>query len=193
MNFKQIEDVLEKTIHGSLEKNLPEMVGKEVDQKIDSKFLTLEEKLETVMKQLDLSKIDTEAKFPLGVSEKGKEAITRKSVIAKFLKGVYLKDEKSLAEIGVVKGMVEGVDSQGGWLVPEEFHNEVDRIRKDVGVIRTLARIFPMKRDVLNVPVLGETVTVEWVGETQKATGSSPTLKNVKLVAKKSNGYVFDF
>ncbi len=188
MKLKQIETVLQKTISDSLEKNLPEMVGKQVDEKIDGKLLTLEEKIETIMKQVDLSGIDTEAKFPLGISKEGKDAITRKAKIAKFLKGVYLKDEKALAELGVKKGLVEGVDSQGGWLVPEEFHNEVDRIRKDVGVIRTLARIFPMKRDVLNVPVLGNSVTVEWVGETQKATNSSPTFKNVKLVAKKAMG-----
>ena len=79
---------------------------------------------------------------------------------------------------------VKGTGSAGGFIVPEEFAAEVNRIVEDFGLIAKLARKFPMKSDTLNVPRLSATVTVSYPGEATAGTGSQPTFEQVVLSSK---------
>jgi HK97 family phage major capsid protein len=83
------------------------------------------------------------------------------------------------------KGHTEGVNSAGGFLVPDEFENELISLREQYGVFRRNARVMPMGSDVKRIPKRTSTVTAYFVGEASAITESQQTFDNVQLVAKK--------
>jgi HK97 family phage major capsid protein len=84
-----------------------------------------------------------------------------------------------------LKAHSEGVNSAGGFLVPDEFEASLINLREQFGVFRANAKVYPMSRDTLLIPRRVGTLTSYWVGETKAATESTQTFDNVQLVAKK--------
>jgi HK97 family phage major capsid protein len=84
-----------------------------------------------------------------------------------------------------VKGHTEGVNSAGGYLVPEEFETDLITLREQFGVFRQRARIRPMGSDTLRVPRRSNGLTAYFVGEATAGTESTQTFESVLLVAKK--------
>jgi HK97 family phage major capsid protein len=151
---------------------IDEASSKAVEMKI--KELGLEADKGTVKKFAYKGQID-------GLSDGEIKALDKKEKIASFIKAVYNKDSASLA---LFKAMNEGTDSAGGFVVPEEFASEVNRVVEDFGLVAKLARKFPMKSDTLNVPRLSASVSVTYPGEATAGTGSQPTFERVVLSAK---------
>lgn len=87
--------------------------------------------------------------------------------------------------IKTTKTMLEGVNEQGGALVPTEFDNVLIRLMERFGVIRQSATIKQMGSDMRSVPRRVGGVTANWVGEGGTIAESSPTYDTVSLVAKK--------
>lgn len=85
----------------------------------------------------------------------------------------------------VTKGHVEGVNTAGGFLVPDEFENSLITLRDQFGVFRQNARIVPMSSDVKRMPRRAGTVTAYFVGEAAAGTQSQMSFDSVNLVAKK--------
>lgn len=83
------------------------------------------------------------------------------------------------------KGHTEGVNSAGGFLVPDEFENELVTLREQYGVFRRNARIWPMSSDTLRIPKRSSTLTAYFVGEASAGTESQQVFDSVQLVAKK--------
>jgi HK97 family phage major capsid protein len=84
-----------------------------------------------------------------------------------------------------MKGHIEGINSQGGFAVPEEFESELITLREQYGVFRRNARVVAMGSDVKRLPKRASTVTAYFVGEAQAITESQQSLDQVQLVAKK--------
>ena len=84
-----------------------------------------------------------------------------------------------------LKAHSEGVNSQGGFLVPDEFEATLISLREQFGVARANCKVYPMSRDTLNIPRRIGGLTSYWTGETAATTESTLTLSNVSLVAKK--------
>ena len=84
-----------------------------------------------------------------------------------------------------LKAHSEGVNSAGGFLVPDEFEATLIDLREQHGVFRSNARVYAMSRDTLNIPKRTGNLTSYWVGETAPGTESTQTFDNVGLVAKK--------
>ena len=85
-----------------------------------------------------------------------------------------------------VKAHTEGVNSAGGFLVPEEFENELISLREEFGVFRKNARVRPMGSDTLRVPRRSATLSANFVGEATIGTESTMTFESILLVAKKA-------
>ena len=83
------------------------------------------------------------------------------------------------------KGHTEGVNSAGGFLVPDEFENELITLREQYGVFRRNARVWPMSSDTLRIPKRSSTLTAYFVGEAAAGTESQQVFDSVQLVAKK--------
>jgi len=79
----------------------------------------------------------------------------------------------------------EGIDSDGGYLVPGVLSNSVIDFTTEFGVARQECRTLPMSSATLNVPTRETGVTAYFVGEGGEATKSSATWGNVALTPKK--------
>jgi HK97 family phage major capsid protein len=81
---------------------------------------------------------------------------------------------------------IEGNNSAGGFLVPEEFENAIVTLRESFGVIRNHARVVPMSSDIKRMPRRASNLTASFVGEASTASQSNETFDQINLVAKKS-------
>jgi HK97 family phage major capsid protein len=88
-------------------------------------------------------------------------------------------------DVLVTKGHIEGSNTAGGFLVPDEFENSLITLRDQYGVFRANARIVPMSSDVKRMPRRTGTVTAYFVGEAAAGTQSQQAFDSVNLVAKK--------
>lgn len=149
----------------------------------------LDAKIKEEIKTLGLDKIDLKhGNFPF--SPHG-DAKSRKEKTVSFLRAVMKKDFegiKSLYSDFDKKTMSEGIDSAGGFLVPEEVATDIDRVVSNFGLIRRLGRKIPMNRDIMNMPTLGTGPTVTWPGEGNAGSDGSPVFSSVKMNAKTAIG-----
>lgn len=84
-----------------------------------------------------------------------------------------------------IKAHTEGVNSQGGFLVPDEMAAELVTLREQYGVFRRNAKIYRMASDTLRIPRKNTGLTAYWVGEAIAGTESTMGFDQVQLVAKK--------
>ena len=84
-----------------------------------------------------------------------------------------------------VKAHLETVNSQGGFLVPDEFSDSLISLREQYGVLRRNAKIEPMISDTKRIPKRSATLTASFVGEATAGTETTQTFEQVTLVAKK--------
>ena len=109
---------------------------------------------------------------------RGKDVEWDASSIARtagFFKAIMAKDTVAL------KAVSEGVDTEGGHLVPEEFRAEVVRELFDIGVMRGLARMVPMNTDTLDIPTLAARPAAYWKSEHAVITTTSAEFGQVTL------------
>lgn len=152
----------------------------------------VEMKLAEEVKKLGLDKVDlkhgvfsdSDAKALPGLSDEQKSGF-KHNTASKFIRAVFKRDINALVSM---KAMSEGIDSDGGFLVPEEMATDLTRIAENVGLIRKLSRRIPMTRETMNLPILGNAATVTWDGEGNSGSDTAPTFANVKLHAKKATG-----
>jgi HK97 family phage major capsid protein len=87
--------------------------------------------------------------------------------------------------IRITKGHVEGINTAGGFLVPDVLEPALINLRDSFGVARQQCRIVPMGSDVLRMPRRTGTVSAYFVGEAAAGTESEQAFDQVALVAKK--------
>jgi HK97 family phage major capsid protein len=85
----------------------------------------------------------------------------------------------------LTRAQAEGVNSAGGYLVPEEMMASIIVLRELFGVFRREAQVVPMGRDTLNWPRRTGGVTAFFVAEGIAPTESQASWDNVNLTAKK--------
>jgi HK97 family phage major capsid protein len=121
----------------------------------------------------------------------GRKAFSSKEMAWKF--GTWClatlghkKSVENCKNFGItIKAHTEGVNSQGGFLVPDEMAAELVTLREQYGVFRRNAKIYRMTSDTLRIPRKNTGLTAFWVGEAIAATESTMGFDNVQLVAKK--------
>lgn len=95
--------------------------------------------------------------------------------------------------------LVEGTDSAGGFLVPEEFRADIQAIGLEQAVVRNASPfVVPMRSDTLMYPIVNDTthassvhggVIAYWTKEGAVGTESEPVFGQIMLTAKKLSGY----
>jgi HK97 family phage major capsid protein len=85
----------------------------------------------------------------------------------------------------VTKTQRENNNSSSGFLVPDEFQNDLIDLREQYGIFRQNAKIVPMASDTRSDPRRVNGVTAYFVGESTAATLSDKTWDRVRLTAKK--------
>lgn len=116
-----------------------------------------------------------------------------------FLRATIRRDPRALrycAEHGIelqfvddagqnIRAATEGINVDGGFLVPEEFDNDLIDLREKYGVFRQFARNRTMTRDTKRIPRRTGGLTAYFVGENTAVTESQKGWDQVNLTAKK--------
>ena len=87
--------------------------------------------------------------------------------------------------VNIVAAASEGVNTAGGYLVPEEFVPDIIDLRDEYGMFRRLCDVVPMGRDTMTNPRRVSGLKAYPVGEGQKGTESQLGWDNVRLTAQK--------
>ena len=107
--------------------------------------------------------------------------------------GVGLDNETKLAFARDVAAIARGEkaaylatsDQTGGYLIPEETHNEILRIAATTGIIARDARRFPMGAPELTIPrYTGSVMQGEYVGEDSEGSETQNDVGVARLIAK---------
>lgn len=108
------------------------------------------------------------------------KSLTKDEKIVTFFKAlVYSHSDPNSQQ--VLRALVEGTDSEGGYLVPEELRSEVFRILPDFSVMRRIARIIPMSTDTLKLNTLTARPVAYWTAEYESKSTSSAEFGQVTL------------
>lgn len=83
-------------------------------------------------------------------------------------------------------GQSEGINEDGGYLVPPEFESDLIILREQYGVFRQFARMQPMSSDVSSRPRRTGGLTAYFVGEATAAAASKMGWDRVELNARKA-------
>jgi HK97 family phage major capsid protein len=121
---------------------------------------------------------------------KGEGAAERAYRFGQFLMASVLGNQKSREfcsqnGIPVTRAMGESVNETGGYLVPDEFGNDLIDLREQYGVFRRNAKIVPMASDTRTDPRRTGGLTAYFVAEAGAITASDMAWDQVSLVAKK--------
>lgn len=135
-------------------------------------------------------KARTGARFFGMVSESRAAAQKKAHRFGMFVQGALLKRPSAIKYceshgIPLMSGHLEGVNEDGGALVPVEFEGDLIDLREQFGMFRRYARVTPMSSDVKNRPRRKSGLTAYFVGEGDSITESAKQWDQVKLVAKK--------
>lgn len=84
-----------------------------------------------------------------------------------------------------IRVQTEGVNTAGGFVVPDEMERAVINLREEYGNARRNARVVPMGSDHMIIPRRTGGVTAYFVGETTAITASDKSWNQVELTAKK--------
>ncbi len=106
-----------------------------------------------------------------------------------FMLASMFGSEKSAAycrDNGIVlRAQAEGVNTAGGYLVPEEFNTNIIDLRDAFGYFRRWATVIPMGRDTMTIPRRNTGLTAYAVGEGVAITQSQMAWQQVRLTANK--------
>lgn len=155
MDQKDFLVQLRKTVDEALEKNIGDIAGKAVADKV--KDIVTQMRLEKSLFGRDIS----------GVSDETKIA--------------FVKDIKAISR-GEKAALLSNNDTTGGYLVPEELHNGIFRIAASVGIVPRDAQFFPMSTDTLDVPrYTGADLLGAYLGEDTEGTETSISFGDARL------------
>lgn len=102
------------------------------------------------------------AKPEAAVKKDEKTGRTADAYVKAFWAQVCAKDGVSYEVRNVLS---EGVDSEGGYLVPDEFENTLVSGLEEEGSIRSLAHVFTTSNGVHKIPVVQTKGTANWIDE----------------------------
>lgn len=101
----------------------------------------------------------------------------------------FLRFGKAGMEARHFNVLQEGADADGGFLVPEEYENQIIKKLYEVDPIRQYANVQTSSSD-RNIPVRTGIPVFAWLGENQTYGSSNPAYGNVLLQAHKCGGEV---
>jgi HK97 family phage major capsid protein len=111
----------------------------------------------------------------------------------RLLKAIRHDDYKTIKEINekAASPMVEGVASDGGYLVPAVTVATIEGLIPTYGQARQVFQQIPMgKSNIIKLPKEGTAPNLYWLDEAAEKTSSKPTIDIINLIAKKAAAIV---
>lgn len=192
MQKEELDALIKDTVKTELA-GLPEIVKAAVGEALPKENLTADEK-EADKDQHDTFK--TFGEYLAAIAKIRQFGIPDNRLIFKTSKGEITKpgvDARGKATL------VEGTDSAGGFLVPQEFRSDLQAIGLEQAVTRNANPfVVPMRSDTLTYPIVNDAshassvhggVIAYWAKEGATLTESEPTFGQIMLTANKLTGY----
>ena len=86
---------------------------------------------------------------------------------------------------GITNALSIGTDTSGGYLVPEEFMNELIQALEEQNIFRKIARIVTTNSEKLKVPIAAASGTASWIEENEEIPESDSVFGQIILNAYK--------
>lgn len=86
---------------------------------------------------------------------------------------------------GVVDSLKEGTDPDGGFLVPDEFENQLIQKLQEANVLRTISHVIQTNSGEHKIPVVASEGPAAWLDEEEAYTESNTQFSQVSLGAHK--------
>lgn len=191
MNIVEMRDKRAKlwtTMEGFLDTHRSEKGVLSVDD--DTTYNNMEKELNDLTNEIKRMErrdaIEAELKKPIGtpLTEKPMkpgvdEKQGRASNAYKEDFGLHLRGKKMLHNV-----LSEGVDANGGYLVPEEFERQIVEALKEENVMRKLCKVITTANE-RKIPVAGTHSVAAWTAENAPYTESNPTFDQKTIDAYK--------
>lgn len=149
------------------------------------KVADLSDKVEKIMARE--KSIDSKLVKILGGKDYEKDAdkLTKEEKIVGFFHALVTDNSHAL------KALSEGTAADGGNIIPQDFYAEIVKDLNDKVVLRSLARIVPMKRNVLTIPTLTNDVKTYWTNENAAKTTTTANFGQTTLTAFKQAAILY--
>ena len=166
--------------------------GRSLNAEEKAKFDKMEADARSIKEQIDIIERTAEMKKELAAKTEAREAApkaTRKGAFEKYLRngmGALNNEERSLmTEMRGTSTQVAGTDSLGGFLVPQDFSNELDMALEFTGEVERLAKkLNTAGGALLDYPTVNDTATdANLISEAAAVTVQDVTFANKQLSA----------
>lgn len=166
--------------------------GRSLNAEEKAKFDKMEADAQAIMSEIDIIERTAEMKKELAAKTEAREAApkaTRKGAFEKYLRngmGALNAEERSLmTEMRGTSTQVAGTDSLGGFLVPQDFSNELDMALEFTGEVERLAKkLNTAGGALLDYPTVNDTATdANLISEAAAVTVQDVTFANKQLSA----------
>ena len=184
--YGDVQKIAEEIVKKEMESGLPRMSMKDFEEKIKSIIENQIKSMTPVDKKFwAYPGIGTDAKTLDNVTPQGKFAKTKA-----FLNALVAGDVQILrqmhADTAKTRALSEGTTTAGGFLVPEEFLAEIQRLAPEYGIFRRECRVIPMRYDTLNIPAAGANdQSANWTNEASQILQTDPNFRQLTLVINK--------
>jgi HK97 family phage major capsid protein len=114
-----------------------------------------------------------------------KDQLTAEEKIVGFFHGLVTQNH------AVLKALAEGTNADGGYLFPAEFLAELVKSLTAAPRMRSLVRVIPMRRNVINASSLLTRPKVYWTAENAAKTTTTATFGQPTLTARKAAAIIY--
>ena len=199
------DEAIIKTAFDALQKAIDEVEEKKPEEKIEAtpeeqaeKMAKLyEAKIKTVNKKFNV--LDTVKVFEGEMTAEKSRKANFEALPAETKQGMFFQDIFRAKATGnhiptdaikfyASKAQNEGTDTAGGYLVPEDFTKEVDRVLNDYGVIRQYAKVVNMKSKTKEFTKVVSGTAASWKGEAVTGVETNIVYGQTVLTASKLIG-----
>ena len=108
-------------------------------------------------------------------------SLSKEEKIVTFMKSLVYAGSGDPASQQVLRALVEGTNTEGGYLVPEELRSEVFRVLPNMTVMRNIARVLPMASNSLKLNSLNARPVAYWTAEYASKSTTSADFGQVEL------------
>ena len=166
--------------------------GRSLNAEEKSKFDAMEADARSIKEQIDIIERTAEMKKELAANAEVREAApkaTRKGAFEKYLRNgmssLNANERSMMAELRGTSTQVAGTDSLGGFLVPQDFSNELDMATLFTGEVERLAKkLNTAGGALLDYPTINDTATdAGLISEAAAVTVQDMTFANAQLSA----------
>lgn len=152
----------------------------------NARYEKMEQEVVDLGKEID--RRHKQAEIEVALNQPTSKALTNSPIANQLPKGqeAYAKDFwQMMRGHVVVDALKEGTDPDGGFLVPDEFENQLIQKLQEANVLRTISHVIQTNSGEHKIPVVASEGTAAWLEEEAAYTESNTQFSQVSLGAHK--------